>query len=171
MVQTIRLDAVLGAASTRHLVTRATGRAVRSQVQSALGDEAAVTCLDFSCVGLVDFSGADEVVAQLLLATGTRPLVLRVAVHHLDAIEPVLQHHRLACVCIVEERPSLVGSADGDERAAWAAVVEAGPLTADALAAHLGWGVPRAAAVLDGLARRGVLRRLADGAAAALPVA
>ena len=52
-----------------NLVTRPTGAAVRSEIEQELdriGDRA-LTVIDFSHVGLLDFSCADEIVAKLLL--------------------------------------------------------------------------------------------------------
>ena len=52
-----------------NLVTRPTGAAVRCEIEQELdriGDRA-LTVIDFSHVGLLDFSCADEIVAKLLL--------------------------------------------------------------------------------------------------------
>ena len=51
-----------------HLVTRETGQAVRSHIARTLGDlePGAVVTLDFTGVGVVDFSFADECLAKLL---------------------------------------------------------------------------------------------------------
>ncbi|MDV2502851.1 MAG: hypothetical protein RX318_02710 [bacterium] len=54
--------------ASNHLVTRPTGRAVREAVEErlrSLGPRTLVT-LDFSGVGIVDYSCADEVVAKLI---------------------------------------------------------------------------------------------------------
>ncbi|HYW49814.1 MAG TPA: hypothetical protein VE861_04360, partial [Gemmatimonadaceae bacterium] len=55
-----------------NLVTRATGRAVRSQLEEMLGEMQGqrLAVLDFTHVGILDFSCADEIVAQLLLRFG-----------------------------------------------------------------------------------------------------
>ena len=52
-----------------NLVTRPTGAAVRAQIEALLADarERSLTVIDFSHVGMIDFSCADEVVAKLLL--------------------------------------------------------------------------------------------------------
>ncbi len=52
-----------------NLVTRPTGRAVRSAIESRLADvrPTAVTVIDFRRVSVLDYSCADEVVARLLL--------------------------------------------------------------------------------------------------------
>jgi hypothetical protein len=133
-----------------NLVTRATGRAVRGQLESMLhempGQRLAV--LDFSHVGILDFSCADEIVAQLLLRFGAG---LPVSAHtsqsasyfmfrgladaHLEALEPVLERHGLA---LVSEAPDgslrLIGTVDPDEVSAWTLVVESGGGDVDAIA-------------------------------------
>jgi len=52
-----------------NLVTRPTGAAVRTQIEALLADsrERSLTVIDFSHVGMIDFSCADEVIAKLLL--------------------------------------------------------------------------------------------------------
>ena len=66
----IPLDAVLREATRqayRDLVTRPTGAAVRHRLVSTLRDhDRTEALLDFSRIGLVDFSCADEVVAKLV---------------------------------------------------------------------------------------------------------
>jgi hypothetical protein len=54
---------------TAHLVTRETGAAVRSAIVRRLAalEERAVLLLDFSGVGIIDFSCADECLAKLVL--------------------------------------------------------------------------------------------------------
>jgi hypothetical protein len=51
-----------------HMVTRETGQAVRAHIARALGqlEPGAVATLDFTGVGVVDFSFADECLAKLL---------------------------------------------------------------------------------------------------------
>src|SRR6478752_9564768 len=90
-----------------NLVTRPTGAAVRCEIEQELdrvGDRT-LTVIDFSHVGLLDFSCADEIVAKLLLrySTAEAPrdayFVFRgVSESHLDAIETVLERHGLAIV-------------------------------------------------------------------------
>jgi hypothetical protein len=98
-----------------NLVTRPTGRAVRMGVESQIAELPAaravsLSILDFSQVRVVDYSCADEIVAKLLLryATDDRPgdvyfLVRGVQEHHQEAIEAVLEHHRLV-VCAEDGR-------------------------------------------------------------------
>jgi hypothetical protein len=52
-----------------NLVTRSTGAAVRSSIEQQLAQirDRTLTVIDFSNVGLLDFSCADEIVAKLLL--------------------------------------------------------------------------------------------------------
>jgi hypothetical protein len=137
-----------------NLVTRHTGRAVRNGIERELAGLSAprVTIIDFSHVGLLDYSCADEIVAQLLLrygATEAGPLdaplhddpphetyfVFRGVGDHLDPIEHVLEHHGLA---IVYEAPGgdthLVGDVTEAERLAWTTVKHVGPADAGGVA-------------------------------------
>jgi len=81
------------------LVTRPTGRAVRGGIEEELADpaEERAAIIDFGMVRLLDYSCADEIVGKLLLAHGTaRYFILQgVTASHCEAIEPVLQRHRL----------------------------------------------------------------------------
>jgi hypothetical protein len=81
------------------LVTRPTGRAVRGGIEEELADRAEerAAVIDFGMVRLLDYSCADEIVGKLLLEHGTaRYFVLQgVTASHCEAIEPVLQRHRL----------------------------------------------------------------------------
>lgn len=84
------------------LVTRPTGQAVRGGIEAALqetdGEQVAV--IDFGTVRLLDYSCADEIVGKLLLEHGrARYFLLQgVTASHCEAIEPVLERHRLAAV-------------------------------------------------------------------------
>ena len=53
--------------SYSHLVTRPTGVAVRSYIEARLRstEDGVVTVIDFSRVGMMDFSCADEIVDKL----------------------------------------------------------------------------------------------------------
>ncbi|MDP3909710.1 MAG: hypothetical protein Q8Q14_04920 [Gemmatimonadales bacterium] len=98
MIQHIKIQEVLQqsiAGFYTDLVTRPTGRAVRENIErDLLSDTIAV--MDFTGVGCLDYSCADEIVAKLLRAT-VRVLLLRgTSDAHRDAIEPVLQGHGLA---------------------------------------------------------------------------
>ena len=101
MIQHIDVHAVLQRSVPGYyadLVTRPTGRAVREQIERAIvGGEPAVARIDFSGVGCIDYSCADEVIAKLLREV--RVLLLRVLSDgHREMIEPVLLGHGLAAV-------------------------------------------------------------------------
>lgn len=153
-----------------NLVTRATGRAVRGQLESMLsampGQRLAV--LDFTHVGVLDFSCADEIVAQLLLRFGAglpahapapqSPsyfMFRGLADAHLEALEPVLERHGLA---LVVEAPDgsmhLVGIFEPEEHAAWHLVLQSGGGDADAIALFSGDRSMDLHARLVALARR-----------------
>src|SRR5215210_4782530 len=113
-----------------NLVTRPTGAAVRCEIEQELdriGDRA-LTVIDFSHVGLLDFSCADEIVAKLLLQYVSLDIPRRevyflfygVSESHMVAIETVLERHRLALVTQrADGSPFLVGMIDGDQRRIW----------------------------------------------------
>jgi hypothetical protein len=83
------------------LVTRPTGRAVRETIERHL-PVGTVAVMDFTGVGCLDYSCADEIVAKLVREK-VRVLLLRgTSDGHREAIEPVLLGHGLAAVC---ERP------------------------------------------------------------------
>jgi hypothetical protein len=95
VIQSIAVQEVLrqaGSGSYADLVTRHTGRTVRVSIEQLLdgAGDTTVARIDFSGVGLIDFSCADEIVANLLRQ---RPIVLLLrglADGHRDALEPVL---------------------------------------------------------------------------------
>jgi hypothetical protein len=98
VIQHIELHAILQesvAGFYADLVTRPTGRAVRERIERFLGtlelEPAPIAVIDFTGVGCLDFSCADEIVAKLL-RDRVRVLVLRgMTEAHRDAIEPVLE--------------------------------------------------------------------------------
>ena len=133
-----------------NLVTRATGRAVRGQLESMLRDMPGqrLAVLDFTHVGVLDFSCADEIVAQLLLRFGAglpahapapqTPsyfMFRGLAEAHLEALEPVLERHGLA---LVAEAPDgsmqLVGMVEPEEHSVWQLVLLSGGGDVDAIA-------------------------------------
>jgi hypothetical protein len=125
-----------------NLVTRATGRAVRGQLETMLCDMPGqrLAVIDFSHVGVLDFSCADEIVAQLLLRFGAGLPSDMPASHapsyfmfrglgeaHLEALEPVLERHRLALVAeSADGTMRLVGLVDPDEQFVWQLVLTSG---------------------------------------------
>jgi hypothetical protein len=156
-----------------NLVTRPTGAAVRTQIEALLADarERSLTVIDFSHVGMIDFSCADEVVAKLLLryVAAEREdreayfLFRGVTDDHWDAIEAVLERHGLALVLETEDGARIVGMVDDGERVAWEKVYELGRTGPADLASAIGGGHDAAARVLDTLHRRRLLMRLDDG--------
>jgi hypothetical protein len=162
-----------------NLVTRPTGAAVRGEIERAVAEVGArtVTVVDFSQVTLLDYSCADEIVAKLMLrwtdvgagaGTGEGYFVFRgLAEHHLDAVEAVLERHRLAIVALFGDEPALVGEVSPDERAAWEVLRALGSADAAGLAGASGLDPGDAAALLEELARRRLVLRL-DGRYTAL---
>ena len=104
MIQHIDVHAVLQESVSgvyADLVTRPTGRVVREGIErvmaSAAGD-VAIARIDFTGVGCIDYSCADEIVAKLLR---DRPAVLvlsGITDGHRESIEPVLSGHGLAAL-------------------------------------------------------------------------
>jgi len=162
MIHTIRLDRILqGAVATqyRDLVTRPTGAAVRGRVEDAMAETRCVTALlDFSAVGLLDFSCADEVVAKLLMrsqSNGDRyVLLMGLSEDQSEAIDHVLTHQRLVIAVLPRpgETPFLLGDSSPDARAAFRYIHETGPCTGVSLAEDFGWIPARAVAALRELA-------------------
>jgi hypothetical protein len=80
------------------LVTRPTGRAVRESIERDF-PPGTIAVMDFTGVGCLDYSCADEIVAKLL-RDKVRVLLLRgISDAHREAIEPVLLGHGMAVVC------------------------------------------------------------------------
>jgi hypothetical protein len=111
-----------------NLVTRPTGVAVRREIQLALAQlpDPCLTIIDFSHVGLLDFSCADEVVGKLLDEVRRDParretFVLVRGVHdtHLEAIETVLERYDIAVIVEDSDGASHIAGplADRDRRA------------------------------------------------------
>lgn len=168
MIQTIRLEELLRDSPTplsRHLVTRPTGRAVRGGIERTVAETGcAMAVLDFTEVGLLDMSCADEVVAKLLLAGIACHVVLAgLREDQLEAVDHVLRHHGLAAVALVaDSAPYVLGLADEDMQRAFGCVCSAGPLTSEALADQLGWRSERAAQTLAGLVERRLAQAQGD---------
>lgn len=168
MIHTIQLDRVLqGTTATpyRNLVTRPTGSAVRSRVELLMAETRCITALlDFSSVGLLDFSCADEIVAKLLLraAAGERPHVLLVGLseEQSEAIDHVLTHHGLVIAVLPRpgETPFLLGATSADARLVFRHVHEMGPCTVAELALAMAWPPARAETALRQLACHHLVR-------------
>jgi anti-anti-sigma regulatory factor len=89
--------------SYSNLVTRPTGVAVRvyieAQIQAA--SDCVVTVIDFSSVGMMDFSCADEIVAKLVMQheNGNPSFVFSgLSESHIEAIDVVLERHGMSLV-------------------------------------------------------------------------
>ncbi|MBE0594544.1 MAG: hypothetical protein IH616_19325 [Gemmatimonadales bacterium] len=105
------------------LVTRPTGKAVRGGIEAALQQEDGeqVAVIDFGTVRLLDYSCADEIVGKLLLEHGgVRYFLLQgVTASHCEAIEPVLERHKLAAVARDRDgRIRVLGHVPADAREA-----------------------------------------------------
>ena len=127
--------------------------------------------IDFSHVGMIDFSCADEVVAKLLLRSVTEERASReayflfrgVSDDHWDAIESVLERHGLALVLETDDGCRVVGTVNDRERRVWEKVYEMGRARPADVAPAIGAPQDDAARVLDDLHRRRLLMRLDDG--------
>jgi hypothetical protein len=154
------------------LVTRPTGVAVRSLIEQELAERGSksLTVIDFSQVGLIDFSCADEIVAKLLLrytaADAPRDayfLFRGLHESHLDAIEAVLERHRLAIVAQSEDGELvLVGQVGDGERRAWEALCRLGRAEPADLAREAGMSGDECEGLLDTLCRRRLVMRLEE---------
>ena len=149
------------------LVTRPTGAAMRGRIEARIAASPHPTAhLDFAAIGLLDFSCADEVVAKLLLNDdGERPrfvVLVNLGETHREAIEQVLESHRLSVVAVPAEgpRPCMLGWRTPDLVTAFETIHELGAGDAKRLADRLDWTVERAADALQSLA----LRRLVQAA-------
>jgi hypothetical protein len=166
------------------LVTRPTGAAVRTGIEQQLADaqDRTLTVIDFTHVGLLDFSCADEIVAKLLISycepagehgrAGSRLTPPRdcyflfkgVSDSHLDAIDAVLQRRGLALVAQSDDGLlMLIGTVDDRERRAWEAVTRLGRAVPADIATEVGVAEPQAEELLDVLSRRRLVMRFDEG--------
>ena len=108
MIQHIDVHAVLQesvSAIYADLVTRPTGRVVRERIERAMAtsqDSVTVARIDFTGVGCIDYSCADEIVAKLLRDRRAVVVLSGISDGHREAIEPVLAGHGLAA--LIERR-------------------------------------------------------------------
>jgi hypothetical protein len=147
-MQHIDLKAILDqTASGLHgnLVTRPTGRALRSSIEETLegmdGEPYAV--IDFGTVRCLDYSCADEIVGKLLREYGSaRYFFLHgVSPSHCEAIEHVLERHELAVVARDRDgRVRVLGPIPARARKALFALAENGLATHEELADHMAVG-------------------------------
>jgi hypothetical protein len=157
-----------------NLVTRPTGAAVRCEIEQELdriGDRA-LTVIDFSHVGLLDFSCADEIVAKLLLQYVSIDAPRRevyfvfrgISESHMEAIETVLERHKLALVTQHADGESrLLGIIGLEERKAWEIIQQLGAGAAVDIADAIGLSSAAADQMLDILWRRRLLIRYDNG--------
>ncbi|HJR43786.1 MAG TPA: hypothetical protein VJ812_16960 [Gemmatimonadaceae bacterium] len=157
------------------LVTRPTGAAVRTGIEQQLAEmgDRSLTVIDFSHVGLLDFSCADEIVAKLLLRycgraadlppTDAYFLFRGLNDSHRDAIETVLERHGLAIVAEDEDGVTLVGTLGDGERRAWDAIRRLGRVAAADLSRATGLDEEQVSSVLDELCQRRLVMRFEEG--------
>jgi hypothetical protein len=146
-----------------NLVTRPTGVAVRCEIQNLVSEYPGrtLTVIDFTHVGLLDYSCADEVVAKLLLEVDGYFVFRGLREAHIDAIEATLARYDLALVVEqLDGSARLVGCIDDAHRQAWQMVHHWGRADARTLAATLGTPAPEAERLLDTLSTRRLLVRV-----------
>ena len=160
-----------------NLVTRPTGRAIRSGVESQLAEmdgpasDGCLSILDFTQVRVLDYSCADEIVAKLLLRFmgDERPaeaffVVRGVHEHHEEAIEAVLERHGLMLVALDEEGTvKLLGTANPLHRAAWECLVRRGRAGPGEVAADTGLADDAVRGALEALVAQRVVAPHGDG--------
>lgn len=152
-----------------NLVTRPTGAAVRREIEGVLAglDSPSLTVIDFSQVGLLDFSCADEVVGKLLdavhrqvIVTDAYVLVRGVRDDHLEAIEAVMQRYDLAVIVEGEDGAwRAVGPLDDELRRLLDVVQRQGRAEPSELAAALDEEMAVVKQALDRLVRQRLVMR------------
>lgn len=165
-----------------NLVTRPTGRAIRSGVESQLAEmegaahDGCLSILDFTQVRVLDYSCADEIVAKLLLrfSGDERPadaffVVRGVQEHHEEAIEAVLERHNLLLVARDDAgEVKLLGAANPVHRAAWESLVRRRRAGVTDVVEDTGLAADAAEAALASLLAHRVATRYPDGTVAPL---
>lgn len=152
-----------------NLVTRPTGAAVRKEIEVVLCglEEPSLTVIDFSQVGLLDYSCADEVVGKLLdgvrrqvIVTDAYVLVRGVRDDHLEALDAVMQRYDLAVIVEGDDGAwHVVGPLAEPMRQVLDAVHRCGRVIPSQLVQEVEQPASSVAASLDGLlARRLVMR-------------
>lgn len=152
-----------------NLVTRPTGAAVRHEIEIVLAglESPRLTIIDFSQVGLLDFSCADEVIGKLLDGTRERGgsaetyvLVRGVREDHLEAIESAMERYDLAV--IVERLDGtwhVVGRLDDLRRRVLDVVLSRGRAELADVAAEMDESPDAMQEALDGLWRHRLVMR------------
>ena len=157
------------------MVTRSTGAALRDRIEQTIsGASHRTTQLDFTAVGLIDFSCADEVVAKLVRMAKERLgriVALRGLDEHLwESIHAVLEHQQLAVAVLSDGTITLLGSVPADVHHLFERLEASTPLPTSALSQRLGWADDRTAEALDAALSLGVCR-CAGGGYVRLPLA
>ncbi len=122
MIQHIDVHAVLQESVSgvyTDLVTRPTGRVVRERIErvmAAVETDVSIARIDFTGVGCIDYSCADEIVAKLLRGRPAVLVLTGISDGHREAIEPVLAGHRLAV--LIERRDGTLDAVGAPEAAA-----------------------------------------------------
>ncbi len=141
------------------LLTRPTGRKVRGAIEARMAAQASdVVILDFADIRLIDFSCADEVLAQLVQLAPCVVLVRGLADHHVDAVLQVLERQHLAVVVEQDGALGLLGEVGSRPRAAFERLAERGVAAPEDLADDL-LPADDVAAALDELAGRRLIIR------------
>jgi hypothetical protein len=156
-----------------NLVTRPTGAAVRREIEILLAglEPPSLTVIDFSQVGLLDFSCADEVIGKLLAGARQRAdvreayfLVRGVRDDHLEAIESAMERYDLAVIVErVDGSWHVVGRLDDLVRRVLEVVLSRGRAELDEVAAELDQPAAALQPVFDGLLARRLVMRDDDG--------
>ena len=154
-----------------YLVTRHTGRTVRTNVERQIAEagHTVLAVLDLHHVPLIDFSCADEVVAKLVLlasdtSTRRRFVLFRgIAEHHLEPIESALRRQGLAAAAeSADGQPLLMGAIDAGALTVWREIWVLGRTRASPLALRLELPVQRVRRLLDDLVSRALVIRDGD---------
>ena len=158
----------VGTGAHRDLVTRSTGRAVRSSIEMELAQRTGLTVvvLDFTAVRLIDCSCADEIVAKLLqgsLATDaggpTFFLIRGLNDHQIEEITEVLKRHQLALVAESHGALQVLGDVADQARLAFQRIAERGRAGAAEIAQDLAWPLEDVQAALTELTGRRLVMR------------
>lgn len=145
------------------LVTRHTGRAVRSSIEMELArlSGRTVVVLDFSTVRIIDYSCADEIVAKLVQASLAieSPLDAFFLIRGLDddqieGVDEVLRRQQLALVAESHGGLRLIGAVADDVRLTFERLALRGRAAAEELADDLAQPLDAVRATLDELCGR-----------------
>ena len=154
-----------------YLVTRHTGRAVRTNIEAQLAvfEHTVLAVLDLEHVELIDFSCADEVVAKLVTASAPRPDVRRfflfrgIAERHAEPIDSALSRQGLAAAGeTVNGDPLVMGHIEPELERGWRMLWHVGRAAPSGLAEELSLALDATVAMFDGLESRGLVLRDGD---------